>query len=82
MDLTEQIGDPIPRDAEEPRTHPLDRLHQPIGFDQLVEDLLQNVFGVLLVGHAPADEAFEFGAVELNQVGDPLVLLASHIIHE
>ena len=48
------------------------------GFDQLVEDVLQNVFGVARVGHAPANEVAQPGLLPRDHVGDPLVLFACH----
>jgi hypothetical protein len=36
-----------------------DRLHQPVSFNKLVKDILQDIFDVLIVGDAPSDEIAE-----------------------
>ena len=47
--------------------------HQPaVGLDQLEEDVLQDVFDVLGVGHAPADEVPQPGPFPLDDADDAI----------
>ena len=54
--FAEQIDDAIARHAKQPAGDVLDRHEQAIRFQQLVENVLQNVLGVARVGHAPPNE--------------------------
>lgn len=47
--LAEAIDDAVPRHAIQPGADLLDRFHQPVRFCQLVEGILQDVFGIPLV---------------------------------
>jgi len=47
---------------------------QAIGFDQTVEDLLQNVLRITRIGHAPADEVQQARPLPLDHLGNALVL--------
>ncbi|HTM26665.1 MAG TPA: hypothetical protein VL225_15820 [Vicinamibacterales bacterium] len=55
-----------------------DRHQQTVGFHQLVEDVLQDVFGVARIGHTPANEVKQPGPFPCDHVGDSLVLFACH----
>ena len=53
----------------------VNRHQQAIGFDQFVEDILQNVFDIRRVWHLPADEISQPGLLPLDDLRDPLILL-------
>jgi hypothetical protein len=57
--LSKSIDDAIPRDAKQPRSELLNWLHQPVGFDKFREDVLQNVFYILVIADALAEKIAE-----------------------
>ena len=75
LSLAEQIRDSVPGDAEQPRVHVLDWLHESRGFDELAQDILKDVFRLVRVGHPLTDEAPQPAALSRNRVDDSLVLL-------
>jgi hypothetical protein len=78
LPFSKQIGDPITRDAKEPRGHVLDGHQQTVRLDELVEHVLQNIFGVARIRHAPADEAAQPRLLAVHDLGDPPILFAVH----
>jgi len=56
----------------------VNRHQQPVGFDQLVEGVLEDVVNVARVGHTRANEGAQPGLFPPDHVGDPVVLLESH----
>ena len=72
----EEIGDAIARHAKQPAGDMLDGHQQAVGFHQLVEYVLENVFGVARVGHPPANEVAQPRPAPLHHGGDSLVLFA------
>ena len=79
--LAEQVRDPIARHAKQPRADVLNRLHQPVRLDELVEDILQDVFRVVDVGHPSADEVPQPRLLPPDCFGDPLILFGSHPVY-
>src|SRR6266481_6275569 len=73
----ETIDDAIPRHTVKPGANLLDRLHQPIRFYQLVEDILQDVFSVSLVVHALPNEIEQTPTLPLNHFRNTPILLSS-----
>ena len=69
------LYDPIAGHAEQPSGNLLRRFHHPVGLDELVENILQNVFCIALVGHSPLDEVAKPALLPLDRFGDSLVLL-------
>lgn len=53
----------------------LHRFHHAVGFDQFVEDVLQDVFDIAGVGDPLANEVAESRVLSRDRFGDPLVLL-------
>src|SRR5215472_13639679 len=74
--LAEQIGDAIARHPKKPAGHMLDWHQQSVGFDQLVEDVLQNVLHVARVRHSLANEIAQPGALADDYFGDPVILFS------
>ena len=52
-----------------------DWLHEAVGLEEFVEDILQDVFGVSAVGHVLADEAAQPRLVPFYGLREELVLL-------
>jgi hypothetical protein len=53
----------------------LDRLHQPIGFDKLIEDILQDILYILIVADALSDEIAQARLCLADRFSDPLIFL-------
>jgi hypothetical protein len=53
----------------------LHRLHHPVGLDQFVEDILQDVLGVALVSHPLANKGAQAWVVAPHGLRDALILL-------
>jgi hypothetical protein len=60
----------------------LDRHQQAVGFDELREDFLQDVFRVARVGHSPADETEQPGLLPGDHVNDRVVRVLAHLLLE
>src|SRR5205085_222193 len=73
--LAKKVGDAIARDAEEPPRDVFDGHQQAVGFDEFVEDLLNDVFGVRGIGHTTADEIAKAAALLHDDLGDSAILL-------
>jgi len=73
--LSEPIDDAISRDAKQPRSHLLNWLHKPVGFDKFREDVLQNVFDILVIGDALAEKIAEGRLFMPECFGDPPVFV-------
>ena len=73
--LAKEVRDSIAGHAEQPGGYLLHRFHHAVGFHEFVEDILQDVFRVLAVGHAPPDEVAQPGLLPSDRFRDPLVLL-------
>ena len=73
--LTEEVGDAVAGDTVEPGGDLFYRLHEPVGLDELVEDVLEDVLGVAGIEDSVADEGAEAGFVARQGVCDELVLL-------
>jgi hypothetical protein len=58
----------------------LDGHEQAVSFNQFVEDLLENLFGVAWVWYAAADEVAQPRLLPRDHFGDPLVLFKHHLI--
>ena len=71
-----KVGNAVPGYAEHPRRHLLNRLHHPVRFDQFVEDVLQNVFGIAGIRDTLADEFSQSGVVASDRIRDALVRLS------
>ena len=69
--VAHEIDDAITRHAKQPAGDVVDRHQQTVRFHQLVEDVLQDVFGVARVGHAPANEVAQPGLLPPDHFGDP-----------
>ena len=52
----------------------LDGLHEAVGGDELVEDILEDVFGVAAVGDVAADEVAQARLIVAEGIGDELIL--------
>ena len=52
-------------------------LHEAVGFEEFVEDVLKDVLGFAGVGDVLADKAAQPGLVSLQCLGDELVLLGN-----
>src|SRR5690242_13968019 len=72
--LAVAVRDAVLRHPEQPGAYLLDGLQQPIGLEQLGEDLLQDVFHVRLIRHPPADEVPEARALAGEVVREPPAL--------
>jgi hypothetical protein len=59
LPLAEEVGDPVASNREHPSAPLLNGLHQPVGFDDLVEDVLEQILHVRLVRHPLAVESHE-----------------------
>src|SRR6516165_11029110 len=80
--LPKKVGDTVAGHRKKPRADLLDWLQQPIGFDQLIEHLLQDVLDIPFLGHTSANEVFELCRLELDGLGNSPVLLASRFIRQ
>jgi len=58
----------------------LDRTHHPIGFDQLVESILQNIFNFLIIVDAYPYEVSEPRLLPLDRFLDPPVFLVPTVL--
>ena len=74
--LTKTIDDPIPRHAEKPGARLLDRLHQPVRLNQFEENVLQDIFRILIVFHPRSDEIEQPAPFALDHLGEASILLA------
>src|ERR1700733_14272816 len=74
------VDNPILRYAKEPRTDLLDRLQQPVGFDQFAENVLKNVFSGILIDHALADVVAKARSIFLDRPRDELILFGAYFI--
>ena len=79
--LAEAVDDAVARDAEQPGADLLDRLGQAIGFEEIEEDVLQDVFCLVDVRHALADEAAQPRALARHGLRVALVLFALRCSH-
>ena len=52
--------------------------HHAVGLDELIEDLLQNVFHITLVQNPPADKIAQAALLPLDSLRDATVLLFGH----
>ena len=68
--LAKKVRDAIARHPEQPSGDVVDRHQQPIGFDELVEDVLQNVLGIARVRHAPKNEIPQSRPLPRDDFGD------------
>src|SRR5689334_6173211 len=75
--LAEKIRDAIPRHLKQPSRDVLDGHEQAIRFHQFVEDFLQQVLGIRVVGYAPADEIAQPCPLLRNDFGDSTILLGN-----
>jgi hypothetical protein len=48
-------------------------MHQPVGFDKLIKDILQNIFYILIVGDPLSDEIAEARLFLADCLSDPLI---------
>ncbi len=55
-----------------------DRHQQAVCFDELVEDVLQNVLDITRIGHAASNEIAQPGLLPLNHFRDALILFEHH----
>jgi hypothetical protein len=53
---------------------------QPVGLDERGEDVLENIFGVAGVRHAPADEMPQPRLLAVHGVGNPPILVGRHLL--
>ncbi len=73
-----KINDPVAGDAKHPCADLLNGLHQAVGFDEFIEDILKNVFRLRFIGDTLADEVAKTAALAANRFGEPLVLRSGH----
>jgi hypothetical protein len=74
--VTGAIGDdPMARDAGEPCARLLDGRRQPVRLHELVQDVLQDVIGVVAIADAPADEAPESRSLARDGLGEVSVVV-------
>jgi hypothetical protein len=52
-----------------------DRLDQSVGCDELIKDILQNIFNILIVGDSLSDEIAEAWLLLPDGFRDPLIFL-------
>jgi hypothetical protein len=78
LSLAVQVRDTVSSDAKQPRARVLNRPNQPHGLDEFAKHVLQDVFCVINVPNACADERPETTLLALNRVGQSLVL-ACHV---
>src|SRR6266516_4957883 len=74
----EEVRDPILRHSEQPRADLLD-FDQPVGLNEFIELVLQNVFDGAFVGHPLSDEVSQTVSLPFNCDGD--VLVRGHLLH-
>src|SRR5579871_4879453 len=83
----EEVDHTITGDAKEPCGYMFDRLHEAVGLEEFVEDILQDIFGVSAVGHILANKAAQSRLVPFHGLREELVLLddrpivARHLRH-
>src|SRR6516164_2646326 len=78
--LPKPVDNPVPHHAKQPSPGLLDRTHHPIGFDQLVESILQNIFNFLIIVDAYPYEVSEPRLLPLDRFLNPPVLLVSTVL--
>ena len=69
------VDDPVPRDGEEPGRQVLDGFRDAVACDELIEDVLQDVFGVSLIADPPPDEIEESFPLRMNGIPDERVTI-------
>src|SRR5579862_9617862 len=85
--LAKEIDDAVLGHAIKPTGNVVDGHQQTVGFDELIKNVLQDVFSVFAICDPAADEIAQPGFIASDRFGDLLVLLrhqppfAKHRVH-
>src|SRR5215475_12451545 len=77
--FAKEVDDAISRHAKEPAGDVIDRHQKTVRFDELVEDVLQNVFDITRICHPLSNEITQPGLLPLDYVRDALILFECHL---